>query len=289
MRDVIVIGAGPAGISASLYIKRAGLNVLVLYKDNGALEKATKIDNYYAFPANGKQIAIQGIKQAQDLGIEIKKEEVVEIEYDYSKKIFTVKADKQYQAKAIVIATGSSRKTLNIEGVKELEGKGISYCAVCDAFFYKNKDVAVVGSGRYAINEINHLKNVVNSVVLLSQGETPPDTRGEIEVVSKKITKIEGKNKVEDVVFEDNTKRKLDGIFIALGTANATDFGKKLGLNIEQNNIITDNEMKTNMPGVFACGDCTGGLLQISKAVYEGTKAGLSAIDYLRKIKEENK
>ena len=288
MRDAIVIGAGPAGISASLYIKRAGYDVLVLYKDNGALEKATKIENYYALPATGKQIAMQGIKQAQDLGIEIRKEEVVEIEYDYEQKFFNVKADKQYQTKTVVLATGNNRKTLNIEGIKELEGKGISYCAVCDAFFYKNKDVAIVGSGRYAINEINYLKNVVNSVVLLTQGENPPDTRGEIEVIPKKIAKIEGKNKVEDVIFEDNTKRKLDGIFIALGTANATDFGKKLGLNIQQNNIIVDNQMQTNMPGIFACGDCTGGLLQISKAVYEGTKAGLSVIDYLRKIKEEN-
>ena len=288
MRDAIVIGAGPAGISASLYIKRAGHDVLVLYKDNGALEKATKIENYYALPATGKQIAMQGIKQAQDLEIEIRKEEVVEIEYHYEQKFFNVKADKQYQTKTVVLATGNNRKTLNIEGIKELEGKGISYCAVCDAFFYKNKDVAIVGNGRYAINEINHLKNVVNSIVLLTQGENPPDTRGEIEVIPKKIAKIEGKNKVEDVIFEDNTKRKLDGIFIALGTANATDFGKKLGLNIQQNNIIVDNQMQTNMPGIFACGDCTGGLLQISKAVYEGTKAGLSVIDYLRKIKEEN-
>ena len=288
MRDAIVIGAGPAGISASLYIKRACHDVLVLYKDNGALEKATKIENYYALPATGKQIAMQGIKQAQDLGIEIREEEVVEIEYDYEQKFFNVKADKQYQSKTVVLATGNNRKTLNIEGIKELEGKGISYCAVCDAFFYKNKDVAIVGNGRYAINEINHLKNVVNSVVLLTQGENPPDTRGEIEVIPKKIAKIEGVNKVEDVIFEDNTKRKLDGIFIALGTANATDFGKKLGLNIQQNNIIVDNQMQTNMPGIFACGDCTGGLLQISKAVYEGTKAGLSVIDYLRKIKEEN-
>ena len=288
MRDAIVIGAGPAGISASLYIKRAGHDVLVLYKDNGALEKATKIENYYALPAPGKQIAMQGIKQAQDLEIEIRKEEVVEIEYHYEQKFFNVKADKQYQTKTVVLATGNNRKTLNIEGIKELEGKGISYCAVCDAFFYKNKDVAIVGNGRYAINEINHLKNVVNSLVLLTQGENPPDTRGEIEVIPKKIAKIEGKNKVEDVIFEDNTKRKLDGIFIALGTANATDFGKKLGLNIQQNNIIVDNQMQTNMPGIFACGDCTGGLLQISKAVYEGTKAGLSVIDYLRKIKEEN-
>ena len=126
MIDAIVIGAGPAGISASLYIKRAGYDVLVLYKDNGALEKATKIENYYALPATGKQIAMQGIKQAQDLGIEIRKEEVVEIEYDYEQKFFNVKADKQYQTKTVVLATCNKRKTLTIDGITELEGNGIS-------------------------------------------------------------------------------------------------------------------------------------------------------------------
>ena len=274
MRDTIIIGAGPAGISASLYAKRAGLDVLVLYKDDGTLEKVHKIDNYYAVPGvSGDELAKIGRKQAEDLGIDIKKEEVVEIEYDYENNFFTVKADKRYQAKSIILATGTSRNTLRIQGLKELEGKGISYCAVCDAFFYRNKDVAIIGSGKYAINEINHLKNVVNSVVLLTEGGTPPETRGDVEVITKRVAKFEGKEKVEDIVFEDNSKRKVDGVFIALGTAGANDFGKKLGLNIQNNNIIIDENMQTSMKGIFACGDCTGGLLQISKAVYEGAKA----------------
>ncbi len=283
MRDTIIIGAGPAGISASLYAKRAGLDVLVLYKDDGTLEKVHKIDNYYAVPGvSGDELAKIGRKQAEDLGINIKKEEVVEIEYDYENNFFTVKADKRYQAKSIILATGTSRNTLRIQGLKELEGKGISYCAVCDAFFYRNKDVAIIGSGKYAINEINHLKNVVNSVVLLTEGGTPPETRGDVEVITKKVAKFEGKEKLEDIVFEDNSKRKVDGVFIALGTAGANDFGKKLGLNIQNNNIIIDENMQTSMKGIFACGDCTGGLLQISKAVYEGAKAGLSVINYIK-------
>lgn len=283
MRDTIIIGAGPAGISASLYAKRAGLDVLVLYKDDGTLEKVHKIDNYYAVPGvSGDELAKIGRKQAEDLGINIKKEEVVEIEYDYENNFFTVKADKRYQAKSIILATGTSRNTLRIQGLKELEGKGISYCAVCDAFFYRNKDVAIIGSGKYAINEINHLKNVVNSVVLLTEGGTPPETRGDVEVITKKVAKFEGKEKLEDIVFEDNSKRKVDGVFIALGTAGANDFGKKLGLNIKNNNIIIDENMQTSMKGIFACGDCTGGLLQISKAVYEGAKAGLSVINYIK-------
>lgn len=283
MRDTIIIGAGPAGISASLYIKRAGLDVLVLYKDDGTLEKVHRIDNYYGTPGiTGEKLAEEGRKQAESLGIEIKKEEVVEIEFDYNQNIFIVKADRQYKAKSIILATGNKRNTLNIEGIKELEGKGVSYCAVCDAFFYRNKDVAIIGNGKYAINEINHLKNVVNSIVLLTEGNVPPETRGDIEVIEKRVAKLEGEDKLEDIIFEDNSKRKVDGVFIALGTAGASDFGKKLGLNIKNNNIIIDENMQTSMQGVFACGDCTGGLLQISKAVYEGAKAGLSAINYIK-------
>lgn len=283
MRDTIIIGAGPAGISASLYIKRAGLDVLVLYKDDGTLEKVHQIDNYYGTPEiSGEHLAELGRKQAETLGVEIKKEEVVEIEYDYENNFFIVKGDRIYKSKSVILATGTSRNTLRIQGLKELEGKGISYCAVCDAFFYRNKDVAIIGNGKYAINEINHLKNVVNSIVLLTEGNQPPETRGDVEVVTKRVARFEGKDKLENIVFEDNSKRNVEGVFIALGTAGANDFGKKLGLNIKNNNIIINENMQTSMPGVFACGDCTGGLLQISKAVYEGAKAGLAVINYIK-------
>ena len=266
MKDAIIIGAGPAGISASLYIKRAGLEVMVLYKDDGTLEKVHQIDNYYGTPEiSGKDLAYIGRKQASDLGVDIRNEEVVEIQYDYEKDFFIVKADKQYESKSIVIATGSVRNTPKIQGLKELEGKGVSYCAVCDAFFYRNKDVAIIGNGKFAINEINHLKNVVNSVVLLTEGGEIPETRGDIEIIEKRVAKIEGNNRVENIVFEDNSVMNIDGVFVALGVASASDFGKKLGLDTNGNSIITDENMQTNMKGVFACGDCTGGLLQISK------------------------
>lgn len=288
MKDAIIIGAGPAGISASLYIKRAGLDVMVLYKDDGTLEKAHKIDNYYGTPEiSGRELAEIGRKQAEALEIDIRNEEVVEIEYDYENEFFTVQADRKYKSKTIILATGSVRNTMKIEGVKELEGKGVSYCAVCDAFFYKNKDVAIIGNGKLAINEINHLKNIVNSVVLLTEGGEIPETRGDIEVIEKRVAKIEGNKKVEQILFEDNSIRKVDGVFIALGTANASDFGKKLGLNLKGNSIIIDENMQTNMKGVFACGDCTGGLLQISKAVYEGSKAGISVINFLKNKEEK--
>ena len=185
--DVIVVGSGPAGISASLYTKRANLETLIISKGIGTLDKVQNIENYYGLEESitGEKLQKIGEGQAENLGIEIKEEEIMQIEYDNN---FIVKTlNHTYESKTVILATGSNRKTLNIKGIKEFEGKGVSYCAVCDAFFYRNKDVAIIGNGKYAINEINHLKNVVNSVVLLTEGNEPPETRGEIEVIEKQL------------------------------------------------------------------------------------------------------
>ena len=152
MFDVIVIGAGPAGISAAIYAKRANLNVLVLYSGISNLEKATKIDNYYGFPngITGKALFENGVIQAKNLGIDVKNEEVVSISLEISEleketdeqvNIFNVKTtNSDYTSKTIIIATGNKKIAPNIKGIKEFEGKGISYCAICDAFFYRNKE-----------------------------------------------------------------------------------------------------------------------------------------------------
>ena len=147
MYDIIIIGAGPAGISAALYAKRANSNVLVLYNESTSLSKAEKIDNYYGFPRGitGKDLYENGIKQAEELGIETKKIEVIQIEN--LGNTFNVKTENgNYESKAIIISTGNKKVRPNIKGVKEFEGKGISYCAICDAFFYRKKNVAVIGN-----------------------------------------------------------------------------------------------------------------------------------------------
>ena len=179
---------------------------------------------------------------------------------------------------------GSKKNTLKIQGVQEFEGKGISYCAICDGFFYKNKDVAVIGSGNYAISETNDLINIANKITILTNGEKAPEFRADnVEIVTKNIKQISGENRVQEIEFDDNSYLKTDGVFIAQGTAGAVDFAKKLGIMSQNNNIIVNENMETNIKGIFACGDCTGGLLQVSKAVYEGTKAGLAVIEYLKK------
>lgn len=279
MYDVIVIGSGPAGITAAIYAKRRSLSILVMSKGMGALQKAEKIDNYYGFESgiSGKELYENGVKQAKNLGIDFIEDEVINIEYINQFTIETVNS--KYEAKAVILATGVSRNVPNIKGIKEFEGKGVSYCAVCDSFFYKGKDVAVLGDGNYAIHEFETLKPVASSVTILTNGNTMVENRdSSIEVNSKKIREFRGDTKLEEVEFEDNTIQNLNGVFIAMGTASSSDLARKIGARIENNNIVVNENMETTVPSLFACGDCTGGLLQISKAVYEGAKAGLAVL-----------
>ena len=279
MYDVIVIGSGPAGITAAIYAKRRNLSILVISKGISALQKAEKIDNYYGFEngISGKELYVNGIKQAKNLGIDFIEDEIINIEYINQFTIETVNS--KYEAKAVILATGVSRNVPNIKGIKEFEGKGVSYCAVCDSFFYKGKDVAVLGDGNYAIHEFETLKPIASSVTILTNGNAMVENRdSSIEVNNKKIREFRGDTKLEKVEFEDNTIQYLNGVFIAMGTASSSDIARKIGARIENNNIIVNENMETTVPGLFACGDCTGGLLQISKAVYEGAKAGLAVL-----------
>jgi thioredoxin reductase (NADPH) len=281
MYDVTIIGAGPAGISASLYAKRANLNVLVLYFGESNLEKSSKIDNYYGFAEgiSGDNLYENGISQAKKLGVDVKQLEVIGIEN--LGKTYNVKTEAEnFETKSVIIATGNRKVKPSIKGIAEFEGRGISYCAICDAFFYRNKNVAVIGNGKFAVNEATELSHVVNKVTILTNGLEKPEC--EFEVNTNKISVINGKEKVTDIEFEDGSKLEIDGVFIALGEAGASDFAKTLGIIQNGENIKVNDKMETNVKGVFACGNITGGLLQICKAVYEGAQAGLSAVNYIR-------
>ena len=281
MYDVAIIGAGPAGISASLYAKRANLNVLVLYFGESNLEKSSKIDNYYGFAEgiSGDNLYENGISQAKKLGVDVKQLEVMGIEN--LGKTYNVKTEAEnFETKSVIIATGNRKVKPSIKGIAEFEGRGISYCAICDAFFYRNKNVAVIGNGKFAVNEATELSHVVNKVTILTNGLE--NSECEFEVNTNKISVINGKEKVTDIEFDDGSKLEIDGVFIALGEAGASDFAKTLGIIQNGENIKVNDKMETNVKGVFACGNITGGLLQICKAVYEGAQAGLSAVNYIR-------
>ena len=282
--DVIIIGAGPAGISASLYTKRANLKTLVLYKDESSLQKADKIENYYGFKEgiSGKELYQDGIKQAQNLGVETKKEEVTKIET--TPDGFMVKTSKlEYISKVVILATGNKKNKPKITGIERFEGKGISYCAICDGYFYRNRSVAVLGSGDYAISETNDLINIAKNITILTNGKKAPEFRADnVKIDTREIKEISGEDKVKQIEFKDGTKLDINGIFIAQGVAGSTEFAKKLGALINKDKIVVNEKMETSIKGLYACGDCTGGLLQIAKAVHEGAIAGLQAIKYIK-------
>jgi len=286
MSDVIIIGNGPAGISAALYTTRAGLKTTVIAKDGGALEKADKIENYYGFkePVSGKELVESGISQAKRLGADFLKSEVVGI--GYTDKLTVSATSGDYLADSVIIATGYQRKIPKIPGVLQFEGKGISYCAVCDAFFYKGKDVAVLGCCEYALHEAMELLPIAKSVTIITNGSEPIDNiPPEINVITKLVAEFSGDDTLKSVKFQDGTSIPVSGVFIAIGIAGSSDLARKLGARTEGNKIVVDENMATNIPGLFAAGDCTGGMLQIAKAVYQGAQAGSEAVKYIRKLK----
>ena len=284
MYDVIILGAGPAGISASLYTKRANLETLILYNDKSGLEKASLIENYYGFKngISGKELYETGIEQAKNIGVEVKKEEVVKIENNM--EYFNVVTNtNEYKAKNLILATGNKKNKPKIKGIEKFEGKGVSYCAICDGFFYRNRSVSVLGSGNYAVAETNELINIADNITILTNGEKAPEFRADnVTIDTKEIEEINGENKVEEIKFKDGSTLKTDAIIVAQEVAGSSEFAKKLGIMTNKDKIIVNENMETNIKGIYACGDCTGGLLQVSKAVYEGAKAGLQVIAGIR-------
>jgi len=191
---------------------------------------------------------------------------------------------KDYPADAVILATGASRAVPRIPGLAGLEGHGVSYCAACDAFFYRGKDVAVLGSGEYALHEVQALLPVVRSVTLLTNGapltaQFPPEVR----VCPQAVEAVLGETVVTGVQLSGGAQLPVSGVFVALGVAGSTALARKIGAEVNGNRIVVDARMQTTVPGLYAAGDCTGGLLQVAKAVYEGAQAGTEAAKALRK------
>jgi len=288
MGNVVIIGTGPAGISAALYTARAGIQTTVIGKGIGALEKAQKIENYYGFPepVSGQDLIENGIAQAKRIGAEIVVDEAVGLGYADKLTVKTTKAE--YAADCVILTTGSSRQTPNTKGLLEYEGRGVSYCAVCDAFFYKGKDVAILGCCEYALAEAIELLPVVNSVTLITNGVPPiPKIPPEIKIITTGIEEFAGNQTLEKVIFKDGTQLPVSGVFIAIGVAGSSALARKMGAEVNGNTIVVDSHMATNIPGLYAAGDCTGGMLQIVKAVYQGAVAGTEVIKHIRKMAKQ--
>lgn len=285
MFDAIIIGKGPAGISASLYLKRAGFDVLVIGKDGGALEKTERIENYYGLerPLSGKELLDRGVAQAQALGIEVRSAEVTAIEKETN---FTVRTEQgAAESKTLLLATGKSRIKADIKGLDPLRGRGVSFCAVCDGFFYRGKRLGVIGSGAYALSELSELTRFTKEITLFTNGspltaQTIPEG---LSIVSEPILSIDGTDTVEGITTTEGTT-PLDGVFVAIGTAGASDFALKLGVLTNGNDLAVDSDFMTNVDGLYAAGDAIGGFLQIAKAVSDGALAAKSMIRRLKTL-----
>ena len=283
--DIIIIGMGPAGVSAALYAHRASADVLVIGGESNALAKAEKIDNYYGVPkgTSGPQLFEMGVNQLKDNNIDMLEGQVVSIEWYGDFGVKTV--ENSFTAKSVILATGTSRRAPKIEGLKEFEGRGVSYCAVCDGFFYRGKTVAVLGEGEYAAEEAAYLKNLAEKVYILTNGQQPKVQIDGVEYIDKKLATVKGETTVQSVEFEDGSSIETNGLFVAIGVAGAGDCARKLGVELNGNNIVTDEKCATNIPGFYAAGDNLGGMLQVAKAVYQGAVAGSESAKFVRGMK----
>ena len=298
MYDITIIGAGPAGLTAAIYGRRANKKVLVLEANTygGQIITTDKIENYPVNPGiSGFDFATKLYNQVKDLGAEIKFEKVTDIKEN---EVITTK--NTYKTKTIIIATGRDNRKLNLENEDKLTGKGVSYCATCDGAFYKNKVVAVNGGGNTAVEDALYLSDIAQTVYLIHRRDTFRaeavliDRLKEKEnikiVLNTTITKINGENKLENIEIKNPTETKtlnVDGLFIAVGQVPETENFKKLINSDEKGYIIAGEDCKTNIKNIFVAGDTrTKSLRQLVTATGDGAVAATEAIKYISENKE---
>ncbi len=285
--DIVIIGAGAAGLSAALYTVRAGLVTTVVRLDAGSLGRADKIENYFGFaaPVSGRMLLAATEQNLRRLGCRFMDGEVVSIRGEREGFSVSFADGTAEECACVLLATGRSLPAPRIRGLKEFEGKGVSHCAVCDGFFFRGKAVGVLGSGEFALSEARELLPLAASVAFLTNGEEPSFVTLENEAFDfypQKVIELNGAEKLSSVTFEDGAVLPLDGLFVAPGSAGALDFASHLGIISENGIIVVDADGMTNVPGVFAAGDCTGAPYQVSVSVGRGCTAALGAVNYLR-------
>jgi len=308
--NLIIIGAGPAGLTASLYASRYQIkHLLVGSQLGGAMAWAAMVENYPGFSSiTGADLAQKMIEQVKKLGVEIKNTGVLEIKQ--KQKGFELKTENNevYEAKALIIATGTQRQKLNIPGEAGYLGKGVSYCATCDGAFFKEKIVGVVGGSNAAVTSALHLSDFAQKVYLIYRRKTlradpiwreRAQKNSKVEIIYEtNVMEILGDgNKVDalklDKPYQSSSQLKVDGLFIEIGGKPGTELVKSLGMELDEKGYLkVKPDMSTSMAGVFAAGDvanASGEFQQIVTATSEGALSANSAYEYLKeKINEKN-
>jgi len=304
--DLIIIGQGPAGLSAAIYGARYNLKTLVLGSVlAGNMGEAWKVENYPGFEKiSGLELADKMKKQAEKLGAEIKNEEIVKIKKEKGKRkndnqkfIIITRNNKTYQSRSLILASGTQHRKLNVKGEEKFHGKGVAYCATCDGAFFKNKKAAVVGGGDSAIKSVLLLSKYASKVYLLVRGDKltgEPQNRKtisgnpKIEIIYKvSVSEILGEEKVSWVLLSSGKKLETDGIFIEIGAVPASALTSELKVKTDNKGfIVVDTYGKTSAPFIYAAGDITNtysSFKQILIAASQGAVAAHSAYEDLTK------
>lgn len=301
--DLIIIGSGPAGLSAAIYGKRAGLNVLVIernYMSGGQVLNTYEVDNYLGLPGiNGFDMGMQFREHADKLGVEHAEGQVIGLEDGKVKKILTT--DKAYEAYAVILAMGANHAKLGVDGEERLTGRGVSYCATCDGAFYRGKTVAVVGGGDVALEDAVYLARFCEKVYLIHRRDEfrgakilqkQVEALDNIEILfSHTVEQICGEENVEHLVIkgvktESQRELLVNGIFIAVGIVPATDWVPDFIEKDEKGYIVATEEGETSVTGIYAAGDIrTKALRQIITAVADGANAAVRAGQYINEVK----
>lgn len=297
--DIAIIGLGPAGIQAGIHAGRRKNKVIIFGKTSESALNYAHLENYFGFKEKieGKELLSAGIEQLKKAEVTILEEDIIKIEpLEKGFKLITEK-EKEITAIALILAMGVKRKKSFFKREKDFIGKGVSYCVDCDAWFYKGKKVIVIGDGSSAIWGAKFLTQFAKEIYFyFSKGELPSEEKKSLEekgikILTLKPVEIIGENEVKGVKLEDESILEVDGIFIEQGAKGPLELLAPLGIELDPetfNYVKVDREMKTNVEGIFACGDITGPPLQVAKAVGEGCIAGLSASDYVNKVKRES-
>ena len=300
MYDIVIVGAGPAGLTAAIYALREEKKVVILEKETigGKITSSSKVENYPGFKSiSGMDLANNLYEQVIDLGGEINIEEVLSIENGKVKKVIT--DENTYETKSIIIASGSKYKTLNLDNEEDLIGNGISFCTVCDGSFYKNKNVCVVGGANSALNSALYLSKICNKVYLIVRG---PKLKGDKKVIDDVLSAnnievlynatvneyvLDNDELVGVEVKSDECEKKLDveGVFLAIGQSPEIDYLNDL-IKVDENNyVLASEDCITNIDGIFVAGDVRKKeVRQLTTAVSDGTNAAINAINYLKEV-----
>ncbi len=296
MYDIIVIGCGPAGMTAAIYAKRAGKKVLILEKEGigGQMASAPLIENYPGFSSIiGSELAERMFEQITDLEIEVEIEEVKDIKEDKIKKVIT--DENVYETKSIIIATGGKYRMLGLEKEVELIGSGIHFCTACDGPFYKDKKVAVIGGGNSAVAGACMLSNIAKKVYIIHRSKKLSADYIEIEKLKRKknieilletnVKELLGDKELKGIILENGETLTIDGMFVCIGLVPQNKFCENI-LERNKQGFIISMDTKTNIPGIFVAGDCREKKgKQITIAVSDGTQATIEALTFLEETK----